>query len=139
MNISKYLITNTDQINVGDTVVVVESYRGRTTRARYAEVTRKLKTKFELTFENGLRVEYSTRIYFRSIKRYGLSDVYSASMEHMYLVNDEVVKWSTQENRKATAHQLRLRLGQTASDTRHDEAGTEEALDTAREIADMAQ
>lgn len=140
MDISKYLITNIDQINVGDTVVVVtKSYRGRTQGAQYAEVTRKLKTKFELTFENDRKVEYSTRIDFRSIKRYGSSDGYCTPSEYMYPVNDEVVKWSMQENRKVTAYQMRLRLAEMASDTRYEKAGTEEALDIAREIAAMAQ
>lgn len=139
MRIFEHHITDTNQINVGDTVVVVDSHRGRTTYVQYAEVTRKLKTKFELTFESGRKVEYSTNIPFGYIKRYGVSDGYGSSSTHMYPVNDEVVEWSTQENRKVTAHQLRLRLAEMTSNTRHEKAGTKEALDTAHEVADMAQ
>lgn len=139
MNISKHLITNTDQIKVGDAVVVVKSYHGRTSRVQYAEVTRKLKTKFELTFEDGRKVDYSTRIDFRSIKRYGVSDGYGLSSQYMYPVNDEVVEWCTQESHEAAAHQLRAQLAELTSNIRQNEVGTEESLNTAREIADLAQ
>lgn len=139
MDISKHEITNVDQISVGDAVIVVDGYRGRTTRVQRAEVTRKLKTKFELTFDGGRKVEYSSRIVFGNIKRYRLGSDYGSSTENMYPVNDEVTQWCAQENRKVKATSLRVQLGALAHKNRNDEAGTEEALNTAREIAHMAQ
>lgn len=142
MNIDKYQITNINQVNVGDTVVVVESDRGRTTRVKYAEVTRILKTKFELTYDNSSKVEYAARISFGRIKRYGAGGAYSSystSNTRMYPANDDVAEWYVQENRKVTATSLRVQLGALAHKNRNDEAGTEEALNTARKIVHMAQ
>lgn len=142
MNIDKYQITSIDQFGVGDTVVVVGSYRGRTTRVQYAEVTRKLKTKFELTYFDTDKVEYSARIVFGRIKRYGPgSDAsYGMSSTHMYPANDDaVVEWCVQENRKVAAQRLRAKLAEVTSKHRRDEASPEEALNMAREIAHMAQ
>lgn len=142
MNITQHQITKIDQVNVGDTVVVVESYRGRTTSVRYAEVTRILKTKFELTYSDTDKVEYAARISFGRINRYGAGGAYSSygmSSTHMYPTNDEVVEWCAQEKRKVTATSLRVQLGALAHKNRNDEAGTEEALNTAREIVHMAQ
>lgn len=141
MNITQHEITKIDQINVGDTVVVVGSYRGRTTRVQYAEVTRKLKTKFELTYSDTDKVEYSTRIVFGNLKRYGAgADMsYGMSSTHMYPAIDEVVEWCVQEKRKVTANRLRGDLAELTGKNRNDQAGTEEALNTAREIAHMTQ
>lgn len=141
MNIDKYQIEKIDQVNVGDTVVVIESYRGRTTSVRYAEVTRKLKTKFEVAYSDTDKVEYSSRIVFGHLKRYGAgSDLsYGMSSTYMYPANDDVVEWCAQENRKVTANRLRSQLADLTTKNRHDQAGTEEALNTAREIAHMAQ
>lgn len=141
MNITQHQITKIDQISVGDTVVVVDSYRGRTTRVQHAEVTRTLKTKFELTYEDDSKVEYSSRIVFGNLKRYGAGAgmSYSMSSTHMYPANDDVVEWCVQEKRKVTANRLRGELAELTGKNRNDEAGTEEALNTAREIAHMAQ
>lgn len=141
MNITQHQITKIDQISVGDTVVVVDSYRSRTTRIRYAEVTRTLKTKFELTYEDDSKVEYSSRIVFGNLKRYGAgADMsYGMSSTHMYPANDDVVEWCVQEKRKVTANRLRGELAELTGKNRNDQAGTEEALNTAREIAHMAQ
>ena len=141
MNITQHQITKIDQVNVGDTVVVVDSYRGRTTSVKYAEVTRKLKTKFELSYSDTDKVEYSSRIVFGHLKRYGAgADLsYGASSTYMYPTNDEVVGWCVQEKRKVTANRLRSELADLTSKNRNDEAGTEEALNTAREIAHAAQ
>lgn len=141
MNITQHRINEIDQINVGDTVVVVESYRGRTTGIRYAEVTRKLKTKFEVAYSDTDKVEYSSRIVFGHLKRYGAgSDLsYGASSTRMYPTNDEVVEWCVQEKRKVTANRLRGELAELTGKNRNDQAGTEESLNTAREIAHMAQ
>lgn len=141
MNITQHQITKIDQVNVGDTVVVVDSYRGRTTSVKYAEVTRKLKTKFELSYSDTDKVEYSSRIVFGHLKRYGAgADLsYGASSTYMYPTNDEVVEWCVQEKRKVTANRLRGQLADLTSKNRYDEAGTEEALNIAREIAHLAQ
>lgn len=141
MNIAKHQIDNIDQIIVGDTVVVVDFYRGHVTRIQYGEVTRKLKTKFEVTYSDTDKVEYAARIGLGGIKRYGTgSDIsYGLSSTHMYPANDEVVEWCAQENRKATADRLRSELADLSGKTRRSEAGNEEALNTAREIANMAQ
>ena len=141
MNITQHQITKIDQISVGDTVVVVDSYRGRTTRVQYAEVTRTLKTKFELTYEDDSKVEYSSRIVFGNLKRYGAGAgmSYGMSSTHMYPANDDVVEWCVQEKCKVTANRLRGELAELTGKNRNDQAGTEEALNTAREIAHMAR
>lgn len=139
MDITKHEITNIDQINVGDAVIVVDGYRGRTTRVQHADVTRKLKTKFELTFDGGRKVEYSSRIVFGNIKHYRLGSDYGSSTETMYPVNDEVTQWCTQENRKVDANLLRAELAEMAAKHRYEEAGTEEALTVAGQIAHTAQ
>lgn len=141
MNIDKYQIDNIDQISVGDTVVVVDSYRGHVTRIQYGEVTRKLKTKFEVTYSDTDKAEYASRIDFGHLKRYGVGSnfSYGLSSTHMYPANDEVVEWCAQEKRKVTADRLRSELAELSGKTRRSEAGNEEALNTAREIAHMAQ
>lgn len=139
MDITQYEIDNIDQVSVGDTVIVVDSYRGRTTRVQRADVTRKLKTKFELTFDGGRKVEYAARISFGGIRRYGLGSDYGSSTETMYPVNDEVVEWCAQENRKVDANLLRAELVEMTTKNRYEQAGTEEALATARQIAHTAQ
>ena len=49
MNINHLAIGNIDQVSVGDKVFVVNTNYTQTTSIRHAEVTRVLKTKFELT------------------------------------------------------------------------------------------
>ena len=120
---------------------MVDSYRGHVTRIQYGEVTRKLKTKFEVTYSDTDKAEYASRIVFGNLKRYGAGAgmSYGMSSTHMYPANDEVVEWCAQEKRKVTADRLRSELAELSGKTRRSEAGNEEALNTAREIANMAQ
>lgn len=80
----KTLITNADQLSVGDEVVLITYNSNEPTNVSYAAVTRLLKTKMTLRFEHtGANntvtpnntvttedVEYSTRLDYGSLTRY---------------------------------------------------------------------
>lgn len=68
MNIDRIVIENISQVIVGDIVVVVDK---RTMSTQYARVSRVLKTKFELEYDSGEKVEYSTDISHGHIYRKG--------------------------------------------------------------------
>ena len=141
MNIDNHAIESTDQIQNGDNVVLVTTNRGKPTSIAVAQVTRKLKTKFEVTYREGSKDTYNTNISFGSLVRYGSGGrtPFSTVRTIMYPINDEVKAWCAHQGRKMKANSLRIELGDLAYSHRFNEAGKEETLNTIREIAHMAQ
>lgn len=139
MNINEYQIKNIDQVSVGDDVVVVTERGHGVTTAR-ATVTRKLKTKFELQYASGDKVEYRTRMPFGSVTRFGETPGMSYSgAAKMYPDNDAVRYWCENEDRKTEADGLRWQIADLAQNHRRGNAGEVPLLEVAREVARKAQ
>lgn len=139
MNIFEYQIKNIDQVSVGDDVVVVTE-RGHGVTTTKATVMRKLKTKFELEYEDGTTAEYKTRMPFGSITRFGETPGMSCSgRESLYPDNDAVRSWCAIEARKTEADRLRWEIADLAQNHRRGNAGEVPLLEVAREVARKAQ
>lgn len=141
MYIDQYEIKDIDQVNAGDTVVVIAYTHGCAVTVCRAEVSRKLKTKFELTYDDGSKTEYSSRIGYGGLKRYGagIDSGFSSASKRMYQANDVLNAWCEQEDRKRNAAQLRRQMADLANRSQNAEVGTSTAIESAREIANMAQ
>ena len=141
MNISHLAIDNISQINVGDTVILVDSYYSRTTSIKRMTVKRILKTKFELVDRNGLKEEYRTDVRSYAIHPYGKpkDTGFGTSRTVMYPDTEKVRAWCIQEKRKVKAQGLKYDLTKLVKTEWPEEINTEEAYDTAREIAHKAQ
>lgn len=132
MNIDRIIIENISQVVVGD-IVVVDT---RTLSTQYAKVSRVLKTKFELEYDSGEKVEYSTDISHGHIYRKGeTKGGFNASVTRMFPLTDEVNRWCAHESRKLTAKKLKDDLVKLLESSRSSEVGTDESCDLAQEIA----
>ena len=139
MNIEHLAIDNIDQVNVGDKVVVVDTNYTQTTRILSAEVTRVLKTKFELTYKDGNTAEFSTDIDAGCIRPKGMSrGEFGASTTRMFPRTEEVAAWCKQEVRKAKAKELKTELFKFVGNSSFDGISADEMLGVAREIAHKA-
>lgn len=139
MNTNEYQIKNIDQVSVGDSVVIVTD-RGRGVTTTRATVTRKLKTKFELQYASGDKVEYRTRMPFGSVTRFGETPGMSYSgRESLYPDNDAVRSWCANEARKTEADGLRWKIADLAQNHRRGNVGEVPLLEIAREVARKAQ
>lgn len=139
MNINHLAIGNIDQVSVGDKVFVVSTYYSRTTSILHAEVTRVLKTKFELTYKGGNKAEFSTDIVAGHIRPKGMArGEFGVSTTRMFPRTEEVAAWCRQEVRKDKARELKAEVSKIAGNSSFDGISADEMLDVAREIAHKA-
>lgn len=132
-------ITSTDELKVGDTFIIAwETDEHIPATTEKATVAQKLKTKFKLEFEDGSKAEYSTRMVDGTLVPDGQA-FHDGIMRKLYTGDDEVLAWSEREKRRADAYTLCWEIYELAKGFRHDVPGNDGVLDTAREIAHMAQ
>lgn len=142
MHIDHEAIVNYNEIEVGQSVLVVGNLHGRPTSAKFYEVTRKTKTRFTLTDENGKsRVFKSTISLLGRISEWGTGadNSYSDVREHMYFDNPSTRAWVAMMGRmkyaKGLREQIRLAAACLADNTPgSDYEGPEELLSLVEEL-----
>ena len=144
----KTLITNTDQLSVGDEVVLITYNSNEPTNVSHAVVTKLLKTKMTLRFEHTDAnntvttedVEYSTRLNYGRLTRYEhCNDRNSLSRisTKLYTVNSTTQRLAARAESSITARETRYKLIDAVGQLNIKHGG--HSLEDLREIKKLTQ
>lgn len=137
MSVNNSLVTDFNDINEGDKVVLSERNWGTRT-LREATVTRKTKTRFTVTDDAGVEKTYRSTISPRGgLTVYGKSGAV-AYTTMLYRATDEVKDWVYYEKTKRHVKNLRGEVAERIDNLKNAEFGAA-AADGAKELAAAAK